>query len=116
MFIYSYIQVLFLGTSASGFFYGTPKAIGNQIYPSGLSKYYDLYSVNGFTQFFFDYLIAMLLSPLSNIGLTNLIIPIFDGKSLDNILSIIYEMPPFALINFGAWWSIPLEGMMQLGW
>jgi hypothetical protein len=29
MFIYTYIEGLFLGTSASGFFYGTPKAIGN---------------------------------------------------------------------------------------
>jgi hypothetical protein len=61
MFIYTCIEAFFLGTSASGFFYGTPKAIGNQIYPSGLSKYYDLYSVDGFTQFFFDYLIAVLL-------------------------------------------------------
>jgi hypothetical protein len=46
----------------------------------------------------------------------NLIIPILSGKSWDNILSIIYEMPPFSLINFGAWWLVPLEGMMQLGW
>jgi hypothetical protein len=29
MFIYMYIQGLFLGTSVTGFFYGTPSAIGN---------------------------------------------------------------------------------------
>ena len=52
MFCYMYIQGIFLGTSATGFFYGTASAIGNQIYPRSLSKYYDLYSTNGFMQFF----------------------------------------------------------------
>jgi hypothetical protein len=56
-----YIQGIFTGMSATGFFYGTPQAIGNQIYPKGLNKYYDLYSFNGFMQFFFDYLGALLL-------------------------------------------------------
>jgi hypothetical protein len=87
-----YIQGIFLGTSATGFFYGTASAIGNQIYPRSLSKYYDLYSTNGFMQFFLDYLIAILLSFFGYVGLPmNLIIPILSGKAWDNILSIIYE-------------------------
>jgi len=116
-FISMYIQGLFNGLSASGVFYGTPQAIGNQIYPRGLSKYYDLYSVNGFMTFFFDYLVAQLIYYISLTGLPlNSIILLLSGKSWDNILSIIYELPPFTLINFGAWWGVPLEGMMQLGW
>ena len=58
MFISYYIQGIFLGTSSRGYFYGTPYAIGNQIYPRGLGKYYDLSSVVGFIKLVRDYLVA----------------------------------------------------------
>jgi hypothetical protein len=68
-------------------------------------------------QLILDYLIAEILSyfTIFNIPVT-VILAVFSGKGLDNILSAIYLMPPFTLINFGKWWSVPLEGMMLLGW
>ena len=45
--------------------YFNPEAYGNHIYPSGIHKYYDLYSLDGYWLFFSDYLIALLfLEPI----------------------------------------------------
>lgn len=64
-----------------------------------------------------DYLIAEILSYFNFFGIPpTVILSVFSGKAWDNILSIIYETFPFTLINFGKWWSVPLEGMMLLGW
>ena len=76
-----------------------------------------MFSVNGVMQLILDYLIARILAYFTVFGIhPNVIFSILGGKAWDNILSVIYEMPPFTIINFGAWWSVPLEGMMQLGW
>ncbi len=41
--------------------YFNPEAYGNHIYPSGIHKYYDLYSLDGYWLFFSDYLIAFVI-------------------------------------------------------
>ena len=68
-------------------------------------------------QLILDYLIAEILSYFSFFGIPpTVILAVFNGKGWDNILSAIYLMSPFTFINFGKWWSVPLEGMMLLGW
>jgi len=90
----------------SGYLYGNPEAIGNQIYPSGLSKYYDVFSLNGIMALAFDYLVAYLLSfissrlpgVLSYLPLT-LIFSVLNHKTWDNIgYAIVWIFP---LFNFG---------------
>ena len=47
--------------------YDNATAVGNQIYPSGIHKYYDLFSLNGIFIYFYDYtyvLLCWMLSPL----------------------------------------------------
>ena len=47
--------------------YSNAIAVGNQIYPSGIHKYYDLFSFNGIFIFIFDYtyvLFCWMISPL----------------------------------------------------
>ena len=45
--------------------YQNPTAYGNQVYPSKIHKYYDMYSLDGYWRFFNDYLLCLLvLEPL----------------------------------------------------
>ena len=37
----------FLGEYADGYWYQNSAASGNQLYPEGLSKYFDMYSMQG---------------------------------------------------------------------
>ena len=39
------------GDTWDGFWYNNPAAAGSQIYPTGLSKYYDMYSMTGFVNY-----------------------------------------------------------------
>ena len=47
-FLYLLIQNYLNGPKNQEYFYGNALAYGNQVYPRGLNKYYDLYSKNGF--------------------------------------------------------------------
>ena len=42
--------------SWDGYFYNNAAAAGSQLYPTGLSKYFDLYSVSGITAYTFAWL------------------------------------------------------------
>ena len=56
------------GDSYDGFFYNNAGAAGSQLYPMGLSKYYDLYSVVGLFQYVGDWIwiwTCNLLMPLT---------------------------------------------------
>jgi hypothetical protein len=44
----AYLYKLFNGDSSDGFWYNYSEPAGNQLYPTGIHKYYDLYSWNGF--------------------------------------------------------------------
>lgn len=39
-----------------GFWYNNAEAAGTQLYPSGLGKYYDIYSVQGLINYLFSYI------------------------------------------------------------
>ena len=41
--------------------YYNATAYGNHVYPSGIHKYYDMYSLDGYWRFFNDYLLALLI-------------------------------------------------------
>jgi hypothetical protein len=86
-------QGLFNGQTFAGNFYGSPEAIGQHIYPRGLNKYYDLYSISGFLQFLFEYCIAFLLSYFNIFGCIPLVTvwSVVTGKGLDNILNAFFE-------------------------
>ena len=49
-------NLIFAPDGQDTFYYNNAEAIGNQIYPTGLSKYYDVYSLQGITALFGDWL------------------------------------------------------------
>ena len=56
------------GDILDGHWYNNPDAIGNQLYPTGIHKYYDMYSFTGLIDFSWQWLIvfaADLASPIT---------------------------------------------------
>ena len=49
-------NLIFTPDGQDTFYYNNAEAIGNQIYPTGLSKYYDVYSLQGITALLMDWL------------------------------------------------------------
>ena len=49
-------NLIFTPDGQDTFYYNNAEAIGNQIYPTGLSKYYDVYSLQGITALFMDWI------------------------------------------------------------
>ena len=84
-----HIQSVLTGNSKNGVMYNNSKAVGSQIYPRGLGKYYDLYSYNGFIAFFFDYLAAILEIPFFLFGF-GLFQSLILKLSWDNFFSVIF--------------------------
>ena len=65
---YAFLIGLTNGDSYDGFFYNNSAAAGTQLYPHGLSKYYDLYSVRGFYNYLGDWIwiwVTNILSPFT---------------------------------------------------
>jgi hypothetical protein len=91
-FIYMYIQGIFEGTASIGYFYGNPEAIGNQIYPTGLSKYYDMYSVVGFFKFLREFLIAYMAFLISNVAANSITIGGTPGVILSFAVRFLYPL------------------------
>lgn len=46
------------GDSWDGYWYNNANAAGSQLYPTGLSKYFDMHSTAGLTEYFFYWLWA----------------------------------------------------------
>ena len=68
------IQYFYVGINGFGnkdswdlYWYNNAAAIGNQIYPKGLHKYYDLFSFFGIFRYFWDYVYVLFCSLLSPI-------------------------------------------------
>ena len=65
--LFSGISGVFNTDSWDLFWYNNQDAIGSQIYPMGLEKYYDLYSLEGYYSFLWNYTVTLfctLISPL----------------------------------------------------
>ena len=55
------IGFTFIVPEKSWYNYYNDVAYGNHVYPSGIHKYYDLYSLDGYWRFANDYLFALLI-------------------------------------------------------
>ena len=107
----AFIQGLYNGDTWDGYWYNNSVAVGNELYPTGLNKYYDLYSIVGF----FNYISGWLW-----IGVTNLITPftlfvpfdvweaIINGYSWENIWMAFLPYPVLNLGNLKGEGSWPL--------
>ena len=65
---YAYLIGLSNGDSWDGYFYNNYSAAGTQLYPIGLTKYYDLYSYRGLVNYIGDWIwvwTTNILSPLT---------------------------------------------------
>ena len=51
------------GDSRDFFWYNNNDAIGNQLYPSGIHKYYDMFSARGVMVYLKEFIIAFLFWP-----------------------------------------------------
>lgn len=75
------------------FYYNTPEASGAQLYPTGLNKYYDLYSADGLWIYFWDYVVTILeslITPLTLFIPISVWIAMFDGSSWDESWKIFF--------------------------
>lgn len=65
--IYFFMHTMFelinvLGTADlfDGYWYNNPKAIGYQLYPKGIHKYFDMFSLDGFWEFTVEWMLVLL--------------------------------------------------------
>lgn len=79
----------------NGFWYNNAQAAGMQLYPDGMSKYYDMYSFTGLTSYWLYYgwyLICATFTPLTIIPM-NFWFGMLNGDSWDEIWKVIVPGP-----------------------
>lgn len=84
------------GDVEDGFWYNNAGAAGGQVYPQGLSKYYDIYSWDGIWKYIGDWFwltFSASLSPLLLFIPLNLWIAIFEGKSWEGLWKLLIPSP-----------------------
>ena len=82
------------GDSWDLFWYNNAEASGEQLYPSGLSKYYDMYSWPGVVHYWFNFVwfsFCVALSPFT-FGPINIWLKVLGGATFDDIWKIL--VPP----------------------
>ena len=84
--------------SWDGFFYNNAGAAGSQLYPTGLSKYFDLFSVDGIISYSFSWLWNevqhLVLSYTLGVPI-DVWIAIFSGASMDGLWKVFLFYEPF---------------------
>lgn len=73
------------GDTADSYMYSDAQAAGSQLYPEGLSKYYDLFSVTGLLKYFFYLIwvdIQQLILPFTLFVPIDVWIALYDGLSI----------------------------------
>lgn len=109
------------GDGWDGFWYNNALASGDQLYPTGLSKYYDVHSIDGLFAYAFEWLWVLLQSLLINYTLEiplDVWIALFNGASLEEVWKIFIFYSPFSSLN-GSFPSFVAEYFgveMQDGW
>ena len=100
--------------------YYNATAYGNHVYPSGIHKYYDLYSLDGYWLFFTDYLICLLLLepiqlmfwwlyPWNQVPIE--VLTWWGELGFGNFEQIVYVIA----LKFWYWWIYPVfSNVMQL--
>merc|ERR1712226_1740080 len=81
--------------SSDSYMYGNATAVGSQIYPYGLSKYYDMYSWDGFISYCIAWIVQAIWWILSFI--TVLPVPawlkLFDGGDFGDLITFLIWYP-----------------------
>ena len=104
-----FLEGLGKGDSQDRFWYNNAWAEGYQTYPTGIHKYYDMFSLSGYYTYYIDYYIATFLQGL---GLFTYGIPldvlwgIKEGTSFENIWYFLL----LPRIYFKQWW-LPIIGL-----
>tara|TARA_B110000305_G_C19212637_1_gene526617 strand:+ start:335 stop:730 length:396 start_codon:yes stop_codon:yes gene_type:complete len=117
------------GDSLDTYWYNNAFAEGEQMYPQGISKYYDIYSLNGYLSYLIDYLLViwivepirwLMWPPFSFFPLETWIA--WFTKDLDNwyngivVASIVNMFAPFGLhLAALSFFEIPLERGFAMG-
>ena len=117
------------GDSLDTYWYNNAFAEGEQMYPQGISKYYDIYSLNGYLSYLIDYLLViwivepirwLMWPPFSFFPLETWIA--WFTKDLDNwyngivVASIVNMFAPFGLhLAALSFFPIPLERGFAMG-
>jgi len=86
------------GDSWDGFFYANPTAAGSQLYPQGISKYYDVYSLDGLIGYTFAWIWNMIQNfflPLTLDVPIDVWLALFSGASLKGLWKIFLFYEPF---------------------
>lgn len=84
------------GDVMDGFWYNNADASGSQVYPHGLTKYYDPYSWDGIWKYIGDWFwlqFCAALSPLTLFIPLNIWIKIFEGASWEGVWKLLIPMP-----------------------
>lgn len=90
------------GDGWDGFWYNNAKAAGDQVYPTGLSKYYDVHSIDGLFAYLFEWLWVFLqrLFMLYTLEVPlDIWLALFNGASMEGIWKIFIFYYPFSSFN-----------------
>ena len=98
------------GDPEDGYLYNNPEASGNQLYPTGLHKYYDMYSNDGFWVYvgnWFLYGLELFIIPFTFFPLS-VILAFIDGLDAENFWYIFLYPIQYA------WWGPVPAGLFGL--
>ena len=103
------------GDALDGYWYNNAMASGSQMYPSGLSKYFDMYSTSGVIDYWWSmvwYEICNVTGLLFLLGVPlDLVLDWINGLSFKGIINIMWYFIPFG--NLVVWL---LQIKVQDGW
>lgn len=109
------------GDAWDGFWYNNKAASGSQLYPTGLSKYFDLHSVDGLISYTWKWAwdtIQELCLPLTFLIPIDVWLALFNNANLDGVWKVFLFYSPFSLLSAGIpslWaWYFGIE--MEDGW
>ena len=88
--------------SWDGFFYNNAAAAGAQLYPTGLSKYFDLYSVDGIINYSLSWVwneVQHFAMPYTFFIPIDVWLALFDGKSIDGLWKVFLFYEPFVYLS-----------------
>lgn len=91
--------------NADMFYYNNPEAVGHQLYPTGIHKYYDLYSEDGFWGFFWMNILhslELVVLPWTSLPISVWLAMLDDSLSWDGWYNFLLYPPKYA------YWNIPV--------
>ena len=116
-YIWIFFRSLFEGQGWDLYWYNGQEAVGSQVYPVGLSKYYDLFSFNGYFNFLWDYSWVLFCTMISPLYPLDKIIMWFTLDLSDWLTAIfVIDNPLLYWLAALTKWQINNDGSMISGW